>query len=212
MQVSPAARSAEFIKLNEEAVSPPETIALLIERANAGDATALNRLFAALYPELYAMARSRIRMNAPFTLLDTTSLLHQVYLRLVGLGELKVENRAHFLGYAARTMRSIIVDFARRRLSERRGGSAQQVELETDAALTTRSGEEEIVRVHDALLELAQADERLVRVVEMRYFGGLTEEEIAATLGVTDRTVRRAWEKARMLILLALRWRPVFRA
>jgi len=123
----------------------------------------------------------------------------------VNLGELKVENRAHFLGYAARTMRSIIVDFARRRLSDRRGGSAQEVELDTDVAATTRSGEEEIVRVHDALLELAQADERLVRVVEMRYFGGLTEDEIAATLGVTDRTVRRDWEKARMLLSLALK-------
>ena len=193
------------MRMNDEAVSPPETITLLIERANAGDATALNRLFAALYPELHAMARSRIRMNAPLTLLDTTSLLHEVYLRLVNLGELKVENRAHFLGYAARTMRSIIVDFARRQLSERRGGSVQVVELDTDVASTTRSGEEEIVRVHDALLELAHADERLVRVVEMRYFGGLTEDEIAAALGVTDRTVRRDWEKARMLLSLALR-------
>ena len=191
--------------MNNDAVSPPETITLLIERANAGDSAALDRLFTALYAELHAMARSRIRMNAPITLLDTTSLLHEVYLRLVNLGELKVENRAHFLGYAARTMRSIIVDFARRQLSERRGGSAQQVELDTNVASMTRSGEEEIVRVHDALLQLAHADERLVRVVEMRYFGGLTEDEIAAALGVTDRTVRRDWEKARMLLSLALK-------
>jgi RNA polymerase sigma factor (TIGR02999 family) len=191
--------------MNDAAASPPATISLLIERANAGDSEALNRLFAALYPELHTMARSRLRRNAPLTLLDTTSLLHEVYLRLVKLGELKVENRAHFLAYASRTMRSIIVDFARRRLADRRGGSTPDLELGTDVVSSARSGEEEVVRVHDALLELALVDERLVRVVEMRYFGGLSEDEIAAALGVTDRTVRRDWEKARMLLSVALK-------
>jgi RNA polymerase sigma factor (TIGR02999 family) len=191
--------------MNDAAASPPATISLLIERANAGDSEALNRLFAALYPELHTMARSRLRRNAPLTLLDTTSLLHEVYLRLVKLGELKVENRAHFLAYASRTMRSIIVDFARRRLADRRGGAAPDLELGTDVVSSARSGEAEVVRVHDALLELALVDERLVRVVEMRYFGGLSEDEIAAALGVTDRTVRRDWEKARMLLSVALK-------
>ena len=101
-------------------------------------------------------------------------------------------------------MRSIIVDFARQKLADRRGGAQPDLELDTDAAATIRSGEEEVVRVHDALLDLAQADERLVRVVEMRYFGGLTENEIPTALGVTDRTVRRDWEKARLLLSLAL--------
>ena len=186
--------------------APPDApITLLIEAANAGDADALNRVFAALYPELHNLARSRLRRTQPLTLLDTTALLHESYLRLVKLGQLKVESRAHFLAYAARTMRSIVVDFARSRLAERRGGGAQEVSLDTEIAAGVHTPEEEIVRVHDALNDLAQVDERLVRVVEMRYFGGLTEEEIGTALGVTERTVRRDWEKARLLLAIALK-------
>ncbi|HSV17440.1 MAG TPA: ECF-type sigma factor [Casimicrobiaceae bacterium] len=188
-----------------DAPSPDPAITLLIARANSGDADALNRIFAALYPELHKLARARLRRAAPLTLLDTTALLHESYLRLVKLGELKVENRAHFLAYAARTMRSIVVDFARARLAERRGGGAQDLVLDTGIASSVSAPEEEIVRVHDALIELAQVDERLVRVVEMRYFGGLTEDEIGAALGVTERTVRRDWEKARLLLAIALK-------
>ena len=189
----------------DDAVPPDPSITLLIEAANSGDTDALNRIFAALYPELHGLARSRLRRTQPFTLLDTTALLHESYLRLVKLGQLKVENRAHFLAYAARTMRSIVVDFARSRLAERRGGGAPEVSLDTEIASGVHAPEEEIVRVHDALIELAQVDERLVRVVEMRYFGGLTEEEIGAALGVTERTVRRDWEKARLLLAIALK-------
>ena len=184
---------------------PDPAITLLIARENSGDAEALNRIFAALYPELHNLARARLRRAAPLTLLDTTALLHESYLRLVKLGELKVENRAHGLAYAARTMRSIVVDFARARLAERRGGGAQDLVLDTEIASSVSAPEEEIVRVHDALIELAQVDERLVRVVEMRYFGGLTEDEIGAALGVTERTVRRDWEKARLLLAIALK-------
>jgi RNA polymerase sigma factor (TIGR02999 family) len=192
--------------VDEPAAEPRDpAITLLIARANAGDAEALNRIFAALYPELHKLARARLRRAAPLTLLDTTALLHESYLRLVKLGELKVENRAHFLAYAARTMRSIVVDFARARLAERRGGGAQDLVLDTEIASSVSAPEEEIVRVHDALIELAQVDERLVRVVEMRYFGGLTEDEIGAALGVTERTVRRDWEKARLLLAIALK-------
>ena len=189
----------------DDTVPPDASITLLIERANLGDEGALNRIFTALYPELHNLARARLRRTAPFTLLDTTALLHESYLRLVKLGQLKVENRAHFLAYAARTMRSIVVDFARSRLAERRGGGAQDLVLDTEIASSVSAPEEEIVRVHDALIELAQVDERLVRVVEMRYFGGLTEEEIGAALGVTERTVRRDWEKARLLLAIALK-------
>jgi RNA polymerase sigma factor (TIGR02999 family) len=181
-------------------------ITQLIERANVGDSDALNRIFAALYPELHTLARARLRRNAPFTLLDTTALLHESYLRLVNLGQLRVESRAHFLAYAARTMRSIVVDFARSRLAERRGGGTPDLVLDTAIAADVASAPEvEIVRVHDALEALAHVDERLVRVVEMRYFGGLTEEEIGAALGVTERTVRRDWEKARLLLAIALK-------
>jgi RNA polymerase sigma factor (TIGR02999 family) len=189
----------------DETTPPAPSITLLIERANLGDNEALNRIFTALYPELHNLARSRLRRTMPFTLLDTTALLHESYLRLVKLGQLKVENRAHFLAYAARTMRSIVVDFARSRLADRRGGGVQDLVLDTEIASGVHAPEEEIVRVHDALIELAQVDERLVRVVEMRYFGGLTEEEIGSALGVTERTVRRDWEKARLLLAIALK-------
>jgi RNA polymerase sigma factor (TIGR02999 family) len=189
----------------DDATPVPGNITLLIERANAGDNEALNHIFTALYPELHNLARSRLRRATPLTLLDTTALLHESYLRLVKLGQLKVENRAHFLAYAARTMRSIVVDFARSRLAERRGGGAPDLVLDTEIASGVHTPEEEIVRVHDALTDLAAVDERLVRVVEMRYFGGLTEEEIGAALGVTERTVRRDWEKARLLLAIALK-------
>lgn len=180
------------------------TITLLIQRANAGDGKALDGIFATLYGELHAIARSRLRKSAPLTLLDTTGLLHEAYLRLVKRGELNVENRAHFLGYAARTMRSVVVDFARQRLAQRRGGGAEDLLLDTDAALGS-NGEDEVVRVHDALQELAHVDERLVQITEMRYFGGLTEHEIGEALGVTERTVCRQWEKARLLLAVALK-------
>ena len=183
----------------------PDSITELIERANDGDKEALNRLFIGLYAELHALARSRVRRNTPITLLDTTALLHESYLRLNKLGALKITSRAHFLAYAARAMRSIIVDFGRQRLAERRGGGTAEVPFDTESDQPISSGEEEVLRVHEALEELAAVDERVVRVVEMRYFGGLTEDEIAEALGVTARTVQRDWEKARLLLSIALK-------
>lgn len=182
-----------------------DSITELIERANDGDKESLNRLFTGLYAELHALARSRVHRNTPITLLDTTALLHESYLRLTKLGALKVTSRAHFLAYAARAMRSIIVDFGRQRLAERRGGGAVEVPFDTESDQPASSGEEEVLRVHEALKELAAVDERVVRVVEMRYFGGLTEEEISEALGVTTRTVQRDWEKARLLLSIALK-------
>jgi RNA polymerase sigma factor (TIGR02999 family) len=191
--------------MNETSSNSLDSITELIERANEGDQDALNRLFTGLYAELHALARSRVHRNTPITLLDTTALLHESYLRLTKLGTLKVTSRAHFLAYAARAMRSIIVDFGRQRLAARRGGGVPDVPLDTESAQSIPSGEEEVLRVHEALQELATVDERVVRVVEMRYFGGLTEEDIAEALGVTTRTVQRDWEKARLLLSIALR-------
>lgn len=182
----------------------PAPITLLIGRANHGDTEALNEIFATLYPELRSLARSRLRRNAKLTLLETTGLLHESYLRLVKLGRLNVESRSHFLAYAARTMRSIVVDFARQRMAERHGGGRAETEIHTDIVPAAK-GEEEIIRVHDALQDLGKVDERLVRVVEMRYFGGLTEDEVAEAMGVSERTVRRDWEKARLMLAVALR-------
>lgn len=173
----------------------------LIRRAGDGDDEALKRLFAVTYEDLRRMARNRLRATPRGTLLDTTALVHESYLRFAGASALRIEDRAHFFRYAGQVMRSVVVDLARARLSERRGGGLQPVTLDTAIGESVgQDGETEILRVHEALEELSRLDERLVRVVEMRYFAGFTEAEIAESLGITERTVRRDWEKARLLL------------
>lgn len=176
----------------------------LIRLARDGDEAALRRLFDAAYQDLHRLARMRLTQNTRGVLLDTTSLVHESYLRFANADELNVTNRQHFLRYAANVMRSVIVDFVRERMAERRGGAAPHVTLNTQANAEGLAGEDEILRVHEALDELSRYDGRLVQVVEMRYFAGMTEKEIADAFGVTDRTIRRDWEKARLLLAKAL--------
>lgn len=180
-------------------------ITQLIERANAGDRQAVDGLFDALYPELRRIARARLSAHNRNTLLDTTALVHECYMKFAGAERLRPADRAHFFAYAASAMRSIIVDFARARATDRRGGDAAHQTLNTDVAAGLPAGEDEILRVHEALADIAKLDARLARVVEMRYFGGMNEAEIAAALDIADRTVRRDWEKARLLLAAALR-------
>jgi RNA polymerase sigma factor (TIGR02999 family) len=163
----------------------------------------VEQLFPALYGELKRLARARLAGGGRHTLLDTSSLVHEAFLRMQRDGGVAVNDREHFMAYAATTMRSIIVDFVRRRSADRRGGGADHVTLDTANAGGIPDGDggpEEVLAVHEALQTLAQVDARLVRVVEMRYFAGLTDAEIAAALGLTDRTVRRDWERARLLL------------
>jgi RNA polymerase sigma factor (TIGR02999 family) len=176
----------------------------LLAAARAGDSDAAGRAFGLLYGDLRRLARAKLRQHRPMTLLDTTSLVHEVYLKLTAQSALPVTDRHHFFAYAARVMRSVIVDLARERQAERRGGGAEHVALDTDVADSTPAPENEVLRVHEALETLAQADEHLARVVEMRYFGGMTEIEIAQAMDISERTVRRQWEKARLLLSVAL--------
>lgn len=176
----------------------------LLAAARQGDAQAAGEAFSLLYADLRRLARARLRQHQTMTLLDTTSLVHESYLKLMGAQALPVADRQHFFAYASRVMRSVIVDFARARLAERRGGDAEHVVLDTALGERLAAPENDVLRVHEALDVLAQADERLAHVVEMRYFGGLSEGEIAATLGISERTVRRDWERARLLLLAAL--------
>jgi len=176
----------------------------LIHLAQQGDELALRQVFDAAYEDLRRMARSRLRVSGRGTFLDTTSLVHESFVRFANAGELRIGDRQHFFRYAGHVMRSVIVDIARASLAERRGGGAGCVTLDTSIGNGAVSGEDEVIRVHEALEELALHDERMVQVVEMRYFAGMTETEIAAALGVTDRTVRRDWEKARLLLARAL--------
>jgi RNA polymerase sigma factor (TIGR02999 family) len=152
------------------------------------------------------MAHSRLRGSGPHTVLDTTALVHESYLRLSKAAGLAFPDRARFLVYAGHVMRSVIVDLVRERQSQRRGGDAAHVTL-TDSIAADRApaGEAEILAVHEALDQLARVDERMARVVEMRYYGGMTDAEIGEALGVTDRTVRRDWEEARLFLAVALR-------
>lgn len=169
----------------------------------AGDGS--DASFSSMYHELRAMAHARLRRNEPITLLNTTSLVHETWLRFMQAGRSGFESRGQFMAYAAQAMRSIIVDFVRQRRAERHGGGQQRVTLDTAVPDSRLGPDDEVLRVHEALEELAKADERLVRLVEMRYFAGLGDEDIAASLEISSRTVRRDWQKARLLLSLAMR-------
>jgi RNA polymerase sigma factor (TIGR02999 family) len=172
----------------------------LIQQASRGDERAFRIIFDATYEELRRIARSRLARNVRGTLLDTTALVHESYLRLAKVRELTVTDRAHFFRYAGQVMRSIVVDFARMKLAECRGSGNREVTLDTRVDVPAQSGEEEVLRIHDAMATLATIDAQLVEIVELRYFAGLTEREVADALQITDRTVRRRWEKARLLL------------
>ena|SRR5215469_17031223 len=172
---------------------------ILLVAANEGDGEALNQLFVDCYPELRRLAHARIRRSRAITLLDTTALVHESYCRFLSAGQVQIADRSYFMAYAARVMRSIIVDLIRERLSR-----PVRVNLEGDLPVLVSKDESEILDVHQALEKLAVISERLVRIVEMRYFAGMTETEIGEALGMTERTVRRDWEKARMLLAATL--------
>lgn len=157
-------------------------------------------LFELLYHELRRLARSRLASGGRNVLLDTTALVHESFLRLQGAGKVDLKDRNHFMAYAATAMRSVIVDYVRQRAAEKRGGDVDHVTLDTGLAETLGATDAEIVEVHEALEALGQVDPRLVQVVEMRYFAGLSDDEIGAALGVTGRTVRRDWDRARLLL------------
>jgi len=182
-------------------------ITVLLGRARDGDRGAFDGLFDALYPDLRRIAHARLASHQRNTMLNTTVLVHECFLKFTAADRLTPKDRAHFLAYGSQMMRSIIVDVARARQAERRGGDAAHTTLNTDVRDRVPAGEDEIMDVHEALEQLAALDQRLAKVVEMRYFGGLREAEIAEALGVTERTVRRDWEKARLLLAAALRTR-----
>jgi RNA polymerase sigma factor (TIGR02999 family) len=183
-----------------------ESLTDFLRRAQVGDEAALRVVFDATYPELRTQARARLRRGPRNTLLDTTSLVHEAFLRFSNSGRLNLSDRQHFLRYASHVMRSVIVDVVRESLADRRGGGAEHVTLNTEVRDgAAMSNENEILGVHEALEELAKVDARLVQVVEMRYFAGMTEPEIAEALDVNERTVRRDWQKARLLLADALK-------
>jgi len=192
--------------MGADAGSPePDRITELLRRVSGGDKQARDDLFAAAYGELRKLARSRLRDGGRNTYLATTALVHESYLRFLASGSLRAEDRRAFFAFASKVMRSVVIDSVRERQAERRGGDAVELTLDTQVADSLPAGEAEIMHVHEALLALEQAEPRLATVVEMRYFGGYSEIEIAEALGVTERTVRRDWDKARLLLMTALK-------
>jgi RNA polymerase sigma factor (TIGR02999 family) len=162
----------------------------------AGEPGVFDRLFPLVYDELHRIAHSQLGREPPGHTLDTTSLVHEAYLRLVDQTRVQWTDRSHFFAVATQAMRRILVDYARRYRAQKRGGAPRRVSLK-DAMLVAEERADALLAVDEALGELAGLDERLSRVVECRFFGGLTEEETAEVLGITARTVRRDWTKAK---------------
>jgi RNA polymerase sigma factor (TIGR02999 family) len=175
----------------------------------AGDRDALDRLFPLVYEELRRIAQRQLGRERPEHTLGTTALVHEAYIRLVDQTRAQWEDRAQFFAVAARAMRRILVDYARQHRALKRGGQLERVSLDdpalADPALAAHERADTLIALDDALTRLAELDERLSRVVECRFFGGLTEEETAAALAVTSRTVRSDWVKAKGWLQRALR-------
>ena len=188
-------------------MTEPDSILHLDDAPAPCDFSMMGEYFEKLYPELRRMAHARLRDNARDCVLDTTALVHESFEKLASVKGLAIENRAHFLAYASRVMRSVVIDIARERMAARRGGGAPQIALTTGLGAQLAdpcSDQPEVLRVHDALEELAHIDARLAQIVEMRYFGGLQHAEVAAALGVSKKTVERSWEKARSFLYASL--------
>ncbi|MEJ0007552.1 MAG: ECF-type sigma factor [Steroidobacteraceae bacterium] len=177
----------------------------LLGRLQSGDVEARSALFAAAYSELHRLAKSRLGDGGRNTLLDTTSLVHEAYVRFVNAGELRAEDRRAFFAYTSQVMRSVIVNSARERIAQKRGGKWKPLTLSTELGGEAAQDEGMILKVHEALEALEQADARLAQVAQMRYFAGYSDQEIAETLDISDRTVQRDWEKARLILATALR-------
>jgi RNA polymerase sigma factor (TIGR02999 family) len=160
-------------------------------------------LFHELYPDLKRIARSRLRTVGGRTLLNTTMLVHDTYAKLAQSNRTTFASDGRFLAYCAQVMRSVIIDLAREQLAARRGGGAARVKLNTEimqSAAADTDDSLDVLRVHDALGQLRALDPRLESIVEMRYFAGLSESEIAEALQLSVRTVSREWERARALL------------
>jgi RNA polymerase sigma factor (TIGR02999 family) len=176
----------------------------LLKAWSSGDQAALARLAERVYPELRLMARRYMKNERHANTLQTTALVHEVYLRLVDVTKVEWHERAQFFAMAAQMMRRILVDAARARGAQKRGGSALKVNLD-ETALLSSAPDRSILALDEALTAFSQLAPRQAKVVELRYFGGLNEEEIVATLKISPRTVRRDWDLAKAWLLRELR-------
>jgi RNA polymerase sigma factor (TIGR02999 family) len=175
----------------------------LLKAWSGGDKAALDRLAERVYPELRLMARRYMKTSEPANTLQATALVHEVYLKLVKVTDVGFQERAQFFAMSAQIMRRILVDAARARGAVKRGGNALKVNLDESAVLSS-APDRSILSIDEALTAFSQVAPRAGKVVELRYFGGLTEEEIVAVLNISSRTVRRDWELAKGWLLREL--------
>ncbi len=180
------------------------TISGLIASAEGGDRSAADALFAALYAELHELA-SRQLSRGPGATLGTTTLLHEAYLNISGREGARFPDQARFMGYAAKVMRGLIIDYARRRQALKRGGGFEVTSLGNDVAAGSLADADELAQIGAALDDLTAADPALAELVDLKFFGGFSLAEIGQMRGVSERTVQRHWEKAKTYIYRAVR-------
>lgn len=193
--------------------SPTTDVTEALDALRAGDEAASGRLLRAVYDELRRLARAQRRAERPDHTLNTTGLVHEAYLKLLGPAHRTYDHRAHFFAAASRAMRQVLVDYARARRRDKRGGGQAPLALDAlpepaDPDALTDARAAEILDLDAALDRLARLDPRQARVVECRYFGGLSVEETAEALGVSEPTVKREWRSARAWLYAALGGRP----
>ena len=183
--------------------TPPETITKLLDAAREGDRNALNELFPLVYGELRALAqRQRRNWHGDYTI-NTTALVHEVYIKLADQSQADWQSRAHFFGVAARAMRQILIDYARHRRAQKRGGdiaktSFDEMKLVEGKIALSDERADSLVTLDEALKRLEKISERQSRIVECRFFGGMTIEETAEVVGISTATVKRSWNLAQV--------------
>ena len=186
------------------AMTPAADTTQLLHAVRAGDREAFDNLYSRLYDELRAIAHQRLRRSRQGETLNTAALVHEAYLKLVDQTRVDLSDRGHFLALASRAMRFIIVDHARTRAAKKRAGAADAVPLDT-VSIAAEDCATDVLELDDALERLSRFDDRLGQLVEYRFFGGLTYEEIAAVTGLSVSTVKRDWVRARTWLYHALR-------
>ena len=190
---------------NHSADEPPEDVTALLARWSRGDSDALDALMPIIYAECRRIAARQLALERRDHSLDPTALVHELYLRLVDQRRASWENRAQFFGVAARLMRRVLVDHARARHAEKRGGDAVFVSLDAAADTPDDSQVADVLAIDEALERLAAHDPEQVQIVELRYFAGLTVEETARVVGRSSRTVKREWRLAKAWLYQELR-------
>jgi RNA polymerase sigma factor (TIGR02999 family) len=189
-------------------MSAPGDLTQLLLAARSGERGALDRLFARVYEELHGLAHHQLASGGPGDTLNTTALVHEVYIKLVDSSRTEFHDRRHFFALTARAMRQIIIDHARRARASKRGGDMVRVVLDPGRlgnGTAGAAGAAELVALDDALTALEVLSERLARIVELRFFAGLSVEETGTVLDLSPRTVKRDWQKARAFLFQTLR-------